>query len=187
MKLKLSRHQRSLAALCSLLLLVGLAWAVMQSFWNRHVQIVTAQSRIRDISDRKRHLILLPGRSSSFASSSSSGLLQAETVDEAPALLESYLRNSIQSHGGIEVTVRVGASMELGITVLRADLSARVPEDEIMKLLHLMEAGSPTVIIDSIRIRHLPPINSSHPGEWLGLTGSVRVFADPSPPVKQQL
>lgn len=187
MSIKFSRQWRAPITLCALLILLfsGLAWPTSRSFLDRHSQIATAQSRLSDVLDRKRLLAPIAPFSSTLANSSS-GLLGATTEGEALNLFENHLRNSFQVHGGTEVAVRVRAIAEQGLSTLRADVSARMPDSETLKVIHRLETGSPTIIIDSIRLRHSASATPNASGEWLILTGSMRVYLDLSQEVRKQ-
>lgn len=172
--------------LVAAMLIVGLVGPALQGLWERYSQIVDAQARLDDVLNRRRLLALPTTPSSLLADSSEPFLLGASTESEALALFENYLRGSVQAHGGTDIAVRVEAVAEQNIPALRANVSARLPDREALKAIHRLETGSPAVMIDSIRLQSFASASSNASGEWIRLTGSMRVYLALSPKAEKQ-
>ncbi|HZH09004.1 MAG TPA: hypothetical protein VEZ24_01405 [Microvirga sp.] len=188
MTTRLHRQWRRFTVLCAFLVLLfaGLVWPLLQTFWNRHSQIMMAQARLNDVLEWKRRLASEALAASTLTVPLAPGLIEATTEGEAAHLFESHLRRSFQVHGGAEIIIRVRPVPEHGLSALRADVSVRVPDEEALRLIHRLETGSPTVIIDSIRLRQAASAISGQLGEQLVLMGSMRVYTDLPPEVKKR-
>src|SRR4051812_3271615 len=128
------------ALICALI--ICFAWPMTAAFMDRQADIAAARARLIEV--RERRLGLAKSTVSMDASlptpSGQGDLLTAATESEAHRQLEAYLRNTFRMRGGADILVQaISPAEEEGLSVLRAAVSARLPESGALEAIHGLE------------------------------------------------
>lgn len=184
MKRNLSEQWKALAVLIllSLMLIIGMIWAVIAPFLDRYMQIEAVKAHLHELEGRR--VQLAQGQTVTHATLHdpvSNGLLIAASGNEGFDRLKEHLQHAIRERGGDDIAVQSGTNtQENGVPVVQATVSARLPERDLARIVHDLETGSPTVFFDRIRLEALDRTTDESGGGWVALTGSVHVYLDSS-------
>lgn len=172
----------ALAAVVLIILAAGLVVPTIDGFLETRAGILAAQARLEQLIRRRldakaveayrQELDALPA--------DQSGLLSVAANEDASVLLEIYLREALETHGGDITSVRtVSSTMEGGLRVLRATLTGHIPDHEAFNMVRTLEFGTPSVFFETFRLQRFGDFGSGEEKRQLELSATMRVYLDP--------
>jgi len=191
MKQRLSKLRKAQIGLLVLLaiLILGFMSSVTWLLIDRSIQIADVKARISSLEVRRLEMKPADAATNSVppVALAESGLLEAMTEAEAYKRLDSYLRSVFQGKGASDVLIQAASSaQEEGVPVLRATVNVRLPESELLKAIYILEAGTPAIFVDSVRLEPLKRTAlDEDDGSWIALAGSIHVYLSLTPEVSK--
>ncbi|MGO4389328.1 type II secretion system protein GspM [Microvirga sp. 2YAF29] len=167
----------AVSAAAILFVLGGFVWPLTQKLLSNHAEILAYRERLEQLATQRSSVSASSFPASQELDAEQSGLLPASTVAEANRKIETYLLNALRATGGDSLVFRPAAgSQDMGLQVLTASVSARVPLDGAIELLHQLETGSPALFFDMLRLQGMPTQDTSPQDASLAMTGTIRAY-----------
>ncbi|NIX78438.1 type II secretion system protein GspM [Microvirga terricola] len=153
---------------------MGVIWPFVDTFLEQRAGILAQKNRLGDLVRRR-----LDHTAATAVPVMRTGLLSASSDEEAASRLGAHVRAILQARGGEAEVVRVIATTkEAGLSTLRATITGRAPENEVLEILHILETESPTLFFDTIQLRRLESDFPASEVGWIALTGIIHVYLE---------